>query len=57
MKRWLRIGVPLLLVALIGLVVMRAVNTRKAEQARLAATPPAPAALELAPDDVITLRR
>lgn len=57
MKRWLRIGVPLLLAALIGLVLMRAINNRKAEQARLAAAPAAPAALELAADDVITLRR
>ena len=57
MKRGLRIGVMLLLAALLGLVVLRAINTRKAEQARLAAPPQAPAARELTADDVITLRR
>lgn len=57
MKRAVRIGVALLLLALLGLVVLRAIHARKADQARLAAPPPAPAALELSADDVITLRR
>lgn len=57
MRRALRIGVPVLIVALLALAVWRAVQTRRAEQTRLAATPPVAAALELTPDDVIVVRR
>jgi len=57
MNRWLRYGVPLLAVVALGLVIGRAMNARKAEQAQLAAAPTNAAALELMPDDVVPVRR
>ncbi|MFO1220923.1 MAG: efflux RND transporter periplasmic adaptor subunit [Burkholderiaceae bacterium] len=57
MSRWLRLGIPLLLLVLLALMVLRAIDGRKAEQARLSQATTTAAALELAPADVITLSR
>ena len=55
MKRWVKWAVPVVVVALIGGFVMRALSARKQEQAALGSTK-APAALELAPGDLLVLR-
>ncbi len=56
MKRWMTWLLPLLAVAVIGAFVLRAVQARKAEQARLS-MPLAPPQIELAAADVVVLRR
>lgn len=50
----MRIAIPVLVIAVIGAFVVRAVTGRKAEQAALAAPSTAPSGLDLAPSDVIT---
>ena len=54
MKRWLKWAVPVVVVALIGGFVARALSARKQEQAALGA-PKAPTALELSPGDLLVL--
>lgn len=56
MKRWQRWALGLAAVAVLAGGVGRALLARKAEQARLAVTQKAGAALELAPSDVIVVR-
>ena len=56
MKRWMKWLLPVLAVAVIGGFVARALQARKAEQARLA-TPIAAPRIDLAATDVLTLRR
>ena len=56
MKRWMKWLLPLLAVAVIGAFVLRALQARKAEQARLAVPLAAPR-IDLAASDVLTLRR
>jgi len=56
MKRWLRWTVPVVVVALVGGFVARALSARKQEQAALgAAASKAPPALELADGDLVVL--
>jgi RND family efflux transporter MFP subunit len=55
MKRWMKWAVPVVVVALIGGFVVRALSARKQEQALLGTTK-APAALELASGDLLVLR-
>ena len=54
MKRWVKWAVPVVVLALIGGFVARALNARKQEQAALGA-PKAPSALELSPADLLVL--
>ena len=56
MKRWMKWLLPVLAVVVIGGFVLRALQAKKAEQARLAVPLAAPR-VELAPTDVLTLRR
>ena len=56
MKRWMKWLLPLLAVLVIGGFVLRAIQAKKAEQAKLA-TPLAAPRIELAASDVLTLRR
>ncbi len=56
MKRWLRIAIPLLAVAVIGAFVARAIFARKSEQAALATPSKALSGLDLAAEDVIKAR-
>jgi RND family efflux transporter MFP subunit len=55
MKRWVKWAVPVVVVALIGGFVARALSARKQEQAALG-VPRAPSALELSPGDLLVLR-
>ena len=55
MKRWLKWLLPVLAVAVIGLFVGRAIEARRAEQARATVTKPA-TGLDLAPNDVVVAR-
>ncbi len=57
MRRWLRVGLPALALLVLALLVVRALTTRKAEQARLAAPAPVAAALELSAGDLQRVRR
>ena len=56
MKRWMKWLLPMLAVAVIGAFVLRAIQAKKAEQARLAVPLAAPR-IDLSPGDVLTLRR
>ena len=56
-KRWLYWLVAALAVALVGLGVGRAVSKRQAQQQALATAPATQATLDIAPDEVWTLRR
>ena len=56
MKRWMKWLLPLLALAVIGAFVLRAVQVKKAEQARLALPLAAPR-IDLAASDVLLLRR
>lgn len=56
MKRWMKWLLPVLALALLGGLVFRALQAKKAEQARLA-VPTAAARIDLAPGDVLTVRR
>ena len=56
MKRWMKWLLPVLAVVVIGGFVLRALQAKKAEQARLAVPLVAPR-VELAATDVLTLRR
>ena len=56
MKRWLKWLLPVLALAVIGGFVARAMQAKKAEQARLAIPVAAPR-IDLAATDVLTLRR
>ncbi|MEO8524713.1 MAG: efflux RND transporter periplasmic adaptor subunit [Caldimonas sp.] len=53
MKRWLRWTIPIVVVAVLGAFVARALIAKKAEQAEQTATPKAPSGLDLAPDDIV----
>jgi RND family efflux transporter MFP subunit len=57
MKRWVLAGIALLVVAVLALAIGRAVTARKAQQSQVAASPPAPAALELTAADLATATR
>lgn len=56
MKRWARWAIGLVAVAVLAAGIGRSMIARKAEQARLTTQPKAPAALELAPTDVVVVR-
>ena len=53
MKRWLRWTIPVVVVAVFGAFVARALIAKKAEQAEQTATPKAPSGLDLAPGDIV----
>ena len=55
MKRWLKWLLPVVALAVVGLFVGRAIEARRAEQARATAAKPA-TGLDLAPNDVVVAR-
>jgi len=55
MKRWLKWALPVIALAVVGLFVGRALEARRAEQARATAVKPA-TGLDLAPSDVVVAR-
>ena len=55
MKRWLKWALPVIALAIVGLFVGRALEARRAEQARATAVKPA-TGLDLAPSDVVVAR-
>jgi RND family efflux transporter MFP subunit len=57
MKRWQKIGIGILLTALVLAGIGRVVNARKAQQAQAVAAPKAVAMLELADTDLLTVRQ
>lgn len=57
MKRWQKIGLGILLTALVVAGIGRVVNARKAQQTQAVATPKAVAMLELADTDLLTVRQ
>jgi membrane fusion protein, multidrug efflux system len=57
MKRWLKIGLGVLLVAAVAVGISRLVSARKAQQAQTAAAPKAVAVLELADSDLLVVRQ
>jgi membrane fusion protein (multidrug efflux system) len=57
MRRWHKLTLALLLLALVAVGVGRVLGARRAQQAQAAAAPKASAALELAAEDLLTVRR